>query len=138
MPRASCGCPRGNPASVTLPDFLPRAGVRPGSSPGRAFAKCSLLRIGSRRPPWHFAAMSDDLTLGAEFPAATREQWRKLVDGVLKGAPFDKLVARTYDDLPIEPLYPRAAAAEPVAGRAPGAAWTLMQRVDHPDPAAAN
>jgi methylmalonyl-CoA mutase len=82
--------------------------------------------------------MSDDLTLGAEFPAATREQWRKLVDGVLKGAPFDKLVARTYDDLPIEPLYPRAAAAKPVVGRAPGAAWTLMQRVDHPDPAAAN
>jgi methylmalonyl-CoA mutase len=85
-----------------------------------------------------FAAMSDDLTLGAEFPAATGEQWRKLVDGVLKGAPFDKLVARTYDDLPIEPLYPRAAAAKPVVGRAPGTAWTLMQRVDHPDPAAAN
>jgi len=82
--------------------------------------------------------MSDDLTLGAEFPAATREQWRKLVDGVLKGAPFEKLVARTYDDLPIEPLYPRAAAARPVAGRMPGADWTLMQRVDHPDPAAAN
>ncbi len=82
--------------------------------------------------------MSDDLMLGAEFPAATREQWRKLVDGVLKGASFDKLVARTYDDLPIEPLYPRAAAARPVAGRTPGAAWTVMQRVDHPDPAAAN
>ncbi len=29
-------------------------------------------------------------------------------------------------------------AARAVAGRAPGAAWTLMQRVDHPDPAAAN
>src|SRR4030088_2183628 len=26
----------------------------------------------------------------------------------------------------------------PVAGRMPGTAWTLMQRVDHPDPAAAN
>ena len=37
-----------------------------------------------------------------------------------------------------EPLYPRAAGAKPVAGRIPGAAWTLMQRVDHPDPAAAN
>src|SRR5260370_22234019 len=26
----------------------------------------------------------------------------------------------------------------PVAGRTPGTAWTLMQRVDHPDPATAN
>jgi methylmalonyl-CoA mutase len=82
--------------------------------------------------------MSDDLKLGAEFPPASREQWLKLVDGALKGAPFDKLVARTYDDLAIAPLYPRAADARPVAGRVPGAAWTLMQRVDHPDPAAAN
>jgi methylmalonyl-CoA mutase len=83
--------------------------------------------------------MSDDLTLGGEFPAATRDQWLKLVDGVLKGAPFDKkLVSRTYDDLAVEPLYPRAATARPIAGRTSGAAWTVMQRVDHPDPAAAN
>jgi len=81
----------------------------------------------------------EDLTFGAEFPAATREQWLKLVDGVLKGAPFDKrLVARSYDGLPIQPLYPRAANAMPVAGRAPGAPWRILQRVDHPDPAAAN
>jgi methylmalonyl-CoA mutase len=82
--------------------------------------------------------MSDDVMLGAEFPAANRAQWLKLVEGVLKGAPYDKLVARTYDGLSIEPLYPRAADARPVAGRTPGAAWGLMQRVDHPDPAAAN
>src|ERR1700704_6005885 len=83
--------------------------------------------------------MSDDLPLGAEFPAATRETWLKLVEGVLKGAPFDKkLISRTYDGLRIEPLYARAAAAMPVAGRTPGTAGALMQRVDHPDPAAAN
>ena len=34
--------------------------------------------------------MSDDLTLGAEFPAATRAQWLELVDSALKGASFDK------------------------------------------------
>ena len=82
---------------------------------------------------------ADDLPLAAEFPAATREQWRKLVEGVLKGAPFDKrLVAKTYDGLAIEPLYGRKADARPIAGRAPGAPWHIMQRVDHPDPAAAN
>jgi methylmalonyl-CoA mutase len=77
-------------------------------------------------------------SLSADFPAATREQWRKLVDAVLKGAPFDRLESRTRDGLTIEPLYAPARDVRPVAGRAPSAAWTLMQRVDHPDPAAAN
>jgi methylmalonyl-CoA mutase len=82
---------------------------------------------------------SDDLPLAAEFPTATREQWRKLVDGVLKGAPFEKrLVAKTYDGLAIAPLYGRSAQAQPVVGRAPGTAWGIMQRADHPDPPAAN
>ncbi|MGE0034257.1 MAG: methylmalonyl-CoA mutase family protein [Xanthobacteraceae bacterium] len=81
----------------------------------------------------------DELPLAAEFPPATQEQWRKLVDGVLKGAPFEKrLVSRTYDGLAISPLYARAADAEPVLGRSPGLPWAIIQRVDHPDPAAAN
>lgn len=83
--------------------------------------------------------MSDDLPLAAEFPPTSEADWRKLVDAALKGAAFDKrLVSRTYDGLRVEPLYPRATGARPVAGRTPGAAWTVMQRVDHPDPAAAN
>src|SRR5258705_12526168 len=82
---------------------------------------------------------TEHIAFAAEFPGATRDQWLRLVDGVLKGAPFDKrLVARTYDGLPIQPLYARAPAAQPVAARAPGRAWTVMQRVDHPDPTAAN
>jgi methylmalonyl-CoA mutase len=81
----------------------------------------------------------DDLPLAAEFPAATRDQWLKLVEGVLKGAPFDKrLVGRTFDGLAIEPLYSRDATARPITARPPGAPWTIVQRVDHPDPAAAN
>ena len=83
--------------------------------------------------------MTDNLPLAAEFPPTSEAEWRKLVEAALKGASFDKrLVSQTYDGLRVEPLYPRAAGAKPVAGRAPGAAWTLMQRVDHPDPAAAN
>jgi methylmalonyl-CoA mutase len=84
-------------------------------------------------------APADDLPLAAEFPAASRDAWRRLVEGVLKGAAFDaRLVAKTYDGLAIEPLYGRKADAQPVAGRAPGTAWWIMQRVDHPDAAAAN
>lgn len=80
-----------------------------------------------------------DLPLASEFPPATREQWLKLVDGVLKGAPFDKkLVSKTYDGLKIEPLYERKADANVLTGRAPGAPWQIMARVDHPDPKEAN
>ena len=83
--------------------------------------------------------MSDDLSLATEFPPTTEADWRKLVEAALKGAAFDKrLVSQTYDGLRVQPLYPRAAGAKPIAGRIPGTAWTLMQRVDHPDPAAAN
>jgi methylmalonyl-CoA mutase len=85
------------------------------------------------------AEISDDLPLAAEFPPANRDQWLKLVDGVLKGAPFErKLVAKTYDQLLIEPLYPRAKAAKAVPARTAGAPWQVMQRVEHPDATAAN
>ena len=83
--------------------------------------------------------MTDDLSLATEFSPTTQAEWRKLVDAALKGADFDKrLVSRTYDGLRVEPLYARAAGAKVVTGRIPGAAWSVMQRVDHPDPAAAN
>ncbi|MTW15125.1 methylmalonyl-CoA mutase [Rhodoplanes serenus] len=82
---------------------------------------------------------AEDLTLAAEFPPATREQWLALVEGTLKGAPFEKrLVSKTYDGLRIEPLYPSDRTAKPVAARASGAPWLVMQRVDHPDAKAAN
>ncbi|MCC6776715.1 MAG: methylmalonyl-CoA mutase small subunit [Hyphomicrobiales bacterium] len=81
---------------------------------------------------------SDDLPLAAEFAPASYEQWRKLVDGMLKGAPFERLTAKTYDGLTIAPLNPRKADARPVTGRAPGAPWRIMQRLDHPEPATAN
>jgi methylmalonyl-CoA mutase len=81
---------------------------------------------------------TDPLPLAAEFPAATRAQWRALVERVLKGAPFDKLAAKTYDGLAIEPLASRNAAARPLAARAPASAWAVMQRLDHPDAVAAN
>lgn len=81
---------------------------------------------------------TDDLRLAADFAPASRDDWRKLVDGVLKGAPFEKLVGKTYDGLRIDPIYERARNATAIPGRAAAAPWQIMQRVDHPDAAIAN
>jgi methylmalonyl-CoA mutase len=81
---------------------------------------------------------TDDLSLAAEFPQASYDDWRKLVDGVLRGAPFGKLESKTYDGLTIEPIYARAKGAAAIPGRAAATPWQIMQRVDHPDPAKAN
>ena len=79
---------------------------------------------------------TDELRLAADFAPATYEDWRKLVDGVLKGAPFETLVGKTYDGLRLQPIYPRARGIAPIADRA--TPWQIMQRLDHPDAAAAN
>ena len=78
------------------------------------------------------------LRLAADFAPATEGEWRKLVDGVLKGAPYEKLVGTTYDGIKIQPTYARAKGSSPIAGRAAAAPWQIMQRIDHPDPAKAN
>ena len=83
-------------------------------------------------------SVTDHLRLAADFAPATYDDWRKLVDGVLKGAPFEKLVGKTYDGLKIEPIYRRAHDAAPVAGRPAAAPWKIMQRIDHPDAMMAN
>ncbi len=53
----------------------------------------------------------------AEFPPATREQWRAIVDKALKGAAFEKrLVTRLYEGIAVQPLYTAedwAAAGDP-------------------------
>ena len=56
---------------------------------------------------------SDDVRLAADFAPATQDDWKKLVDGVLKGAPFEKLVGKTYDGIRIDPIYSRAKGAAP-------------------------
>jgi methylmalonyl-CoA mutase len=66
---------------------------------------------------------TDELRLAADFAPASYDDWRKLVDGVLKGAPFEKLVGKTSDGLRIDPIYPRAQGAAPVAGRPAAAPW---------------
>src|SRR5260221_547174 len=75
------------------------------------------------------ATNDDTLVLAGEFPPATREAWLKLVDGVLKGAPFERLVSKTADGLAIEPLYARARDAPVVAGRAASVPWQDLSKV---------
>ena len=80
-----------------------------------------------------------ELPLAAEFPPASREDWLALVEKTLQGASFDKrLVSRTYDGIGVEPLYKRAERSGPIVGRAASARWGVIQRLDHPDAAAAN
>ena len=83
-----------------------------------------------------------DLTppkLASEFPAVTEGDWRRLVDGVLKGVPFEKkLVTLTADGIALQPIYPRDAQAEPIAGARGATPWGIAATVDHPDAAEAN
>jgi len=72
------------------------------------------------------------------FPNPTEADWRARVEAVLKGGDFTKkLVSRTHDGLPIQPLYQRRADATLATGAAPGQPWRVMCRVDHPDADAA-
>jgi methylmalonyl-CoA mutase len=79
-----------------------------------------------------------DLSLAAEFPTATRDDWARLVEGVLKGAPIERLTSRTADGLRIEPIYQRAKDASVVPGRGAAQPWEITQRIDHLDAATAN
>jgi methylmalonyl-CoA mutase len=109
-------------------------------------------------------APPDELVLAGEFPAATREQWTALVEGVLRkagrigadaepGAGVAKLVRRTPEGIPVLPLYTAADVADlpsvGVPGRPPfvrGATtagpvpdgWDVRQRHEHPDPRSAH
>ncbi len=83
--------------------------------------------------------MSDQpITFADVFPPATEAQWRARVDGVLKGAPFERLQGRSYDGIAISPLYARLLEERPRAVKASGAGWARLARVDNPDPEAAN
>lgn len=79
-----------------------------------------------------------DAPLTGVFPQANEEQWRKIVERAIKGAPFEKLSSKTYDGVAIAPLYPRAKAPGPRALRSTPGRWSILARVDHADPDAAN
>jgi methylmalonyl-CoA mutase len=103
----------------------------------------------------------DDLTLAGEFPAATRDEWRELVAGVLRKAgreelpdPVEEALSRTVaTGVSVAPLYTAEDAGDlPAAVGVPGLApfvrgsragadaeggvpggWDVRQRHAHPD-----
>jgi methylmalonyl-CoA mutase len=98
---------------------------------------------------------TERLSLAAEFPVATRDQWRELVEGVLRksGADTDDveatLASPTPDGFALHPLYTAADTAPDagfpglpphVRGGGPDgrvlAGWDVRQRHANPDPAA--
>jgi methylmalonyl-CoA mutase len=82
-------------------------------------------------------AATPETTFASAFPAADEAHWKTLVERVLKGAPFEKLVGKSYDGIAIQPLYPRAVKASPMA-RATSGGWETLARIDHTDAASAN
>ncbi len=80
------------------------------------------------------------MALALNDPIVTDQaEWRKLALAVLKGADFETvLTSKTADGLRIEPLYAKADGYSPIIGRASGAAWSILQRMDNPDAAQAN
>lgn len=106
----------------------------------------------------------DELVLAAEFPAATREQWVGLVDGVLRrsrripdgagpGAGVAKLVRTSPEGIEVLPLYTAEDVADLPAAGVPGRrpfvrgsraggpvpdGWDVRQHHAEPDAQAAN
>src|ERR1700730_11570342 len=65
-------------------------------------------------------------------------EWRTLVERVLDGRPFESLVSTTFEGLKIAPLYQRPTYESARVLRQKPGAWTISQRMDHPEPETAN
>ena len=72
------------------------------------------------------------------FTSASEERWWESVDKALKGVPREKLFGATEDGLQIAPIYARRTDSPARNLRSSTDSWTITQRIDIPDPAAAN
>jgi methylmalonyl-CoA mutase len=73
----------------------------------------------------------------AEFPAASRRDWERRVLESLKGRTLEALKSTTEDGIDIGPLH-EPALGEAIEMRSGGEAPSVIQRMDHPEPLAAN
>jgi methylmalonyl-CoA mutase len=102
------------------------------------------------------SAPTDPLELAAEFPAASEDEWRALVAGVLRKSgladdadPIEALSSTTYDGIRIQPLYPPSSADRGFPGSQPfvrggtsdgatTAGWDVRAHYRDPDPRRTN
>jgi len=82
--------------------------------------------------------MPNSFTAPDHFFAADEQAWWSAVDRALKGAPRQKLFSATDDGLEIAPLYERRTDTPARALREAQADWSVVQRIDIPDPGRAN
>jgi methylmalonyl-CoA mutase len=99
------------------------------------------------------SASTDPLELAAEFPAASEDEWRALVAGVLRKSgladdadPIEALSSTTYDGIRVRPLYPASSIDRGLPGQQPyvrggtadgatTAGWDVRAQHRDPDPA---
>lgn len=74
---------------------------------------------------------------GPGFPPFEREQWEALAAKALKGASVEEALAASTDDGIAIPYLAARAEPRPVAEARAGGRWTIVQRVDDPDPSRA-
>lgn len=72
------------------------------------------------------------------FTSASEESWWDSVDKALKGVPRQKLFGTTEDGLEIAPIYERRTDGPARSLRSDSDSWSIMQRIDMPDPSEAN
>ncbi|MEM8701019.1 MAG: methylmalonyl-CoA mutase family protein [Pseudomonadota bacterium] len=72
------------------------------------------------------------------YTSASEERWWESVDKALKGVPREKLFGATEDGVRIAPIYARRTDSPARNLRASMDNWTITQRIDIPDPGAAN
>ncbi len=81
------------------------------------------------------------LTLAADFPEVSQDDWRRQAETTLKSADIEQLVSKTGDGIAVQPLYQTPSQAFANLAKHPkpeGPPWKIVQRSDIPDIAAAN
>lgn len=78
------------------------------------------------------------ITIPESFLGSDEQAWLESVDRALKGASRSRLVGKAEDGFEIQPLYQQRKDAVPRNLRPAQTPWKIIQRIDLPDPAAAN
>lgn len=88
-----------------------------------------------------------------DFPTPTYEEWKQAVEKSLKGAPFSKLLTKTYEGIVLEPMYQRKdienlSFPKTMPGQFPflrgtkqvdeSNGWVVAQEMSHPIPETVN